>query len=285
MGKSVAVLAVHGVGSQGAKTPANTSTLTFSKSLANLVAAEIGKTKFKNHVAWHEGFWADILQNRQGRYLHLIKRRTRGDQMRGFLARNISDAATYRLISTDPKADTYQRIHERIERALDDFNSDPDVDKDARLIILAHSLGGHIMSNYLYDMQKKPVMPLTDFRNARTTMAFVTFGCNIPLFTFAYDPADVMPIRRPGTALATPKYRKYYLKTWWRNYYDKDDILGYPLRDIGPGYKELEAKKELKDIPINAGGLFTSWNPMSHNAYWKDADFYRPVARLINKAI
>lgn len=43
MGKSIVVLAVHGVGSQGAKTPANTSTLTFSKALANLIAAEIGK--------------------------------------------------------------------------------------------------------------------------------------------------------------------------------------------------------------------------------------------------
>jgi hypothetical protein len=38
----------------------------------------------------------------------------------------------------------------------------------------------------------------------------------------------------------------------------------------------------LKDISINAGSFFSSWNPLSHNAYWKDPDFYRPVARLLN---
>jgi len=283
MGKSVAVLAVHGMGSQGATEPKDTSKLTFSKDLKRLVADEIyrrNKFKFQNHVAWREVFWADILQKRQDNYFHKIKNRTRGNRLRRFLVKNISDAAAYRQIPSDPKANTYKKIHQKIDMVLNHFVNIDEVDDDARLIILAHSLGGHIMSNYLYDLQRNPSKP-TDFLNARTTMAFVTFGCNIPLFTFAYDPDYVKPITRPGIALRS----QYILKTWWRNYYDKDDVLGYPLSGISKGYRALKKSGELKDIPINAGGPFTFWNLLSHNAYWKDADFYKPVADLIVKAI
>jgi len=75
------------------------------------------------------------------------------------------------------------------------------------------------------------------------------------------------------------------LTNWWQNFYDKDDVFGYPLGEISPGYEALKNKGELSDKSINAGGFLTSWNLLSHNAYWKDADFYRPVARLIDKAI
>lgn len=281
MKKSVAVLAIHGIGSQGVPASKTSSELTFSKELARRVVKKIGKGKFKQHVAWREVFWADVLQSRQKRYLRKIKRQTSVGLLRRYLVHNLSDAAAYRKIPNDPNANTYERIHGRIDRVLDDFQRDPDVDGNARLIILAHSLGGHIMSNYLYDMQKNPPPNLTDFQQAKTTMAFVTFGCNIPLFTFAYSPPDVTPISRPGTALKV----KYKLKTWWGNYYDKDDVLGFPLEGIGPKYKALVKNRELKEIQINAGNLFRSRTPWSHNDYWEDKDFYGPVARLIKKAI
>jgi len=280
MTKPVAVLAVHGIGSQGAKAPTDSATLSFSKAHARLVRNHVGAPKFDPNVAWREGFWADILQSRQETYLRRIKRRTRGDEFRGFVLRNLSDAASYRWTPQNQSADTtYWRIHARIDAALK--NLEAEVAPDARLIILAHSLGGHIMSNYIYDRLKKPDPNGSDFFNLKRTMAFVTFGCNIPIFVFAYDPEDVTPIWRPGSAL-DPKYR---LRSWWLNYYDKDDILGFPLRDIGPKYEKMVKDKEIADVSINAGGLFKFWNPLSHNAYWKDADFFTEVAKLINVAL
>lgn len=249
MRKSVAVLAIHGMYSQGGNKRPNTPKLTFSRNLHNRVVKEFNKKEWNfENVAWHEVFWVDILQQRQDDYLNEIKRGTRWHRIRRFMVRNISDAAAYRQI---PNANTYERIHQRIDETLLDLQQV--VDDDVRLIILAHSL-----------------------------MAFVSFGCNIPLFTFAYSPNDVKPISRPGTSL---KGTKYYLETWWHNYYDKDDVLGYPLRDIGNKYTKMVTDRELKDIPINAGNLLTFWNLLSHNAYWKPPDFFKPVAKLIKEAI
>ena len=36
-----------------------------------------------------------------------------------------------------------------------------------------------------------------------------------------------------------------------------------------------------KDIPINAGSVFSSCNPLSLGEYWTDNSFTKPVAKLI----
>ncbi|MGB5660030.1 MAG: hypothetical protein WBO54_11155 [Thermoanaerobaculia bacterium] len=64
----------------------------------------------------------------------------------------------------------------------------------------------------------------------------------------------------------------------WLNFYDPGDILGYPLKPISEGYAEVVTR----DIAINAGGVFSSWNPLSHNGYWTDNDFTQPVAHFIS---
>lgn len=50
----------------------------------------------------------------------------------------------------------------------------------------------------------------------------------------------------------------------WINFYERNDILGYPLRPIDPAY--AAAVKE--DIEIRVGGPATSWNPLSHGGYF-----------------
>ena len=55
-------------------------------------------------------------------------------------------------------------------------------------------------------------------------------------------------------------------------------MLGFPLRDVSPRYAAMANDNRLADVEINAGSILTSWNPLSHNAYWTDEDFYRPVA-------
>jgi len=54
-------------------------------------------------------------------------------------------------------------------------------------------------------------------------------------------------------------------------------VLGYPLKAINQRYAQVVAD----DIPINVGGIFSSWNPMAHQKYWTDNDFTKPVTRFI----
>jgi hypothetical protein len=146
------------------------------------------------------------------------------------------------------------------------------------LIILAHSLGGHVMSNYIYDMQKpnSPVaVGLNDFQKMKTLAGIITFGCNIPFYTFAFDKINIKPIKFPGQKL-TPDQKT---KAKWLNFYDPDDVLGYPLKAINKAYSDIVNQ----DIPINVGGILSSWNPMSHTKYWTDNDFTKPVSRFISK--
>ena len=141
------------------------------------------------------------------------------------------------------------------------------------------------MSNYIWDRQKRGARSLgNDFEDLKTLTAILTFGCNMPLFTLAHR--TVVPIKFPLKGLAryfpsgtSPEAIRKASR--WRNYYDPDDILGYPLKPLSAGY----AKAVYQDIDINVGGLFSSWNPMSHGQYWTDNNFTKPAAKAIGDVL
>ena len=164
------------------------------------------------------------------------------------------------------------------------------------LVFLAQSLGCQVLSSYIYDAQKAlgggPVHAgiwkdvdawaqralgyrlTTDekrFLAGATCAAFVTTGCNIPIFVAAHKQMDIKPIARP-----TPHFE-------WINIYDPDDALGWPLQPLSPGYAAL-----VQDRAINAGQgmvnwILKSWNPWSHAAYWDDRQVLDPLAALIRR--
>ena len=141
------------------------------------------------------------------------------------------------------------------------------------------------MSNHIYDRQshrRKNNVGMTGnkLQDMETVTALVTFGCNIPVFVFAYKDKDIKPIAYPGHGLATDAQ----VKPWWLNYYDKQDVLGYPLAPTSKAYEKLKTTGALLDKAINVGDIFQSWNPLSHNAYWHDDSFVKPVAKLIKDA-
>jgi hypothetical protein len=119
------------------------------------------------------------------------------------------------------------------------------------VILVAQSLGCHVISNYIWDAQhagsvvagiwKAPEDDLTsmeqsDFRKLKTLKRLYITGCNIPIFVAGHRP--ILPIR------------------------------------------------VTEDIPINAGGnvlstLLASWNPLSHLQYWKDAEVINHIVDSI----
>ncbi len=274
----VAVAVIHGMGSQGDK-PQAPNAVSFSADLYRGLRDRIGPARFDRLVGWREIFWADILQERQQIYIdRALVGEARWMGVREFVMHRLADAAAYRW-ERDENAFVYREVHGRVAAGLDHLE---DVTGgEAPLIVLAHSLGGHIMSNYIWDMQKGHTTAPTPFQRLETMAGMVTFGCNIPIFTFAYAPDAIEAIDRPGPRI--PPERQ--LQPWWMNFNDRDDPLGMPLAGAGGEYAELHDSGQLFEAWINTGNVFTSWNPASHNGYWKDADFQRPVARMIEDAM
>lgn len=264
MAKDLAIAVIHGMGSQDPS---------FADPMIEELDRRVGKDA--DRIAWKTIFWADILAPRQRQYFRDANRNNDLDyvRLRKFVISALGDAAAYQKVESAANT-TYERIHERVEQRIGDLFENDLERTSPPLIVLAHSLGGHIMSNYIWDMQHAGAhvsTGLSEFERMRTLAGMVTFGCNIPLFTFAYD--DVIPIDFPAPKL--PDHIKG--KARWLNFFDPDDILGYPLKSTNAAYRKVVNR----DIAINAGGIFSSWNPLSHNEYWTDNDFTKPVARFI----
>ena len=278
----IGVLVIHGVGHTRAERPSDTSELTFSKEMARRVRRKLGEKA--RGMAWREVTWSDILQKRQQKFYEAIRDKTGYDNPRAFVMSAMSDSAAYRK-TADGSSAIYEQIHSRFETTLRDLETD--VGPDAPILILAHSLGGHIASNYLYDLQRfesrsgegRFGSPL---QNLRTVAGLMTFGCSIPVFLFGHDNDDIVPITYPGVDLPPAQQ----IRTWWQNFYDKHDILSYPLGPAAKCYQQMVANRELRDVPIHLGAPSTAyWDPLSHGAYWDDAELITPVVHYINKLL
>ena len=67
----------------------------------------------------------------------------------------------------------------------------------------------------------------------------------------------------------------------WLNFFDADDVLGYPLRPLSASYHDAVSA----DLQIDVGSILKSWNPLSHEEYWTDNDFIAPVAGMIREIL
>jgi hypothetical protein len=150
------------------------------------------------------------------------------------------------------------------------------------VLLIAQSLGCQVMSNYLWDAQKQTSRrgvwraprtrrgtPLDDFLRLKTLRYFYTTGCNIPIFLAGFPEKDIRAVKVNSGGYA---FR-------WKNYYDPDDVLGWPLRPLSPSYDQAV----YEDVPISAGGsllghLAYSWNTLSHLRYWQDDEVLKPLA-------
>ena len=267
MAKKLAIVVIHGMGTQ-------------TSDFANDMITELNDRvddlgKDLDDIEWQSIFWANILSTRQETYLRDANAFNDLDYigLRRFVISALGDASAYRKVD-DAANSTYALIHQRVREGINALEHEVEI--DAPLIVMAHSLGGHIMSNYIWDMQHADpanLAGLSTFNQLHTLAGMVTFGCNIPLFVFAH--ANIVPIEFPAAELPDPGDVR--AKAKWLNYFDPDDVLGYPLKAINNAYVDVVDA----DIAINVGGLFSSWNPISHTKYWTDNDFTKPAAEFI----
>ena len=280
---SLGVLVVHGMGRQQPG---------FAEGLRAAVTARLGQAS--KPLVWQEALWAPILEPRETALWDAMEKAVDpGGRpikldwvwVREFILHNFGDATAYQRDHHIESAG--QLIHQRISNAIE-MLSERLGDPSAPIVVMAHSLGGHIMSNYIWDRQHparhtppgEPLMPVP------TLAGMITFGCNLPLFALAYR--DAKPIDLPGVAISDPAL---VAAVRWLNFLDRDDVLGWPLRpvyekdaaDFTPGQRRT--LDHLEDHELSVGGMLTGWNPASHDYYWEDPVFVQRVAEYLHSIL
>ena len=277
----VAVLVIHGMGRHAKAAPDEPRHLSFADPLYRALIKRLGSDAAP-HVVLRETFWADILQTRQDALTRAMEQVLPVGPGRRLMLSYIGDGANFQY---SPRPDsTYQKVHQRIEGSLRSLAAV--VDPATPLVILAHSLGGHMVSTYLWDRNKTPApdeSATTAFLRGATLANFVTFGCNIPIFAFGHH--DICAIN-PRTWATAGHLRP----TWWDNFYTRADFLSFPLATTGGDYARLADASgpevpQLVDHPIRVGGLLTSWNIAAHARYWDAPALIDPVAEHLRVQI
>ncbi|MEM9239402.1 MAG: hypothetical protein AAGB07_05425 [Pseudomonadota bacterium] len=255
------ILTLHGMG--------NTSR-SYAEELFDEIRHRLGEDADK--IATHAVFYQNIMQENQSRYLDRVKGQLRWDDMREFMLYGFSDAASLESKKDGEESPYFQaqlRIFQGLKALYNSLSGG-----DRRVVIIAQSLGGQVISNYLWDARPDRAAKHGIWRDppsfqspeeeafcrGRSTKRLLTTGCNIPIFCAGSDPKRITPIDE-----LSPGFE-------WHNYYDKDDVLGWPLQPLSEAY----AERVTGDHAINSGG-FGSVTPFSHIKYWGDKDFLRPL--------
>ncbi|AFY32629.1 hypothetical protein [Calothrix sp. PCC 7507] len=198
--------------------------------------------------------------------------------LRKFMLFGFSDVSTLEHRATDDGS-VYKKIQKIIIYSLQVARKELETN-NIPIVIVAHSLGCQVISNYLWDAQNNKGIWQTgsldypdfkseqeDFLKLKSLKYLFTTGCNIPLFVAGF--ADIKAIPKPNADFK------------WLNYYDKDDVLGWPLKPLSPSY-DLVVEQ---DIEIDSGNIWQSWNPQSHDGYWTDEEFINPLSQVIHSLI
>lgn len=263
MAIKLGIVVVHGMGDQDSRYADG-----MIREISGLVKGLGGDA---GALCWEPLYWADLLEPRERE----LWRRLTDDHslgcksIRKFVISAFGDAIAYQRVPG--RIDTYTRLHERVRLRLRALRAAMG-ESDLPVFVMAHSLGCAILSDYVWDRQKEaPNGVDTPTERLENLVGLVTFGCNLPLFTLAFSPVQAITFPPP----TLPPHLREVAR--WMNYYDPHDVLGYPLKPLDPSYDRAVTR----DVPINVGGLLTSWNPLCHSEYWTDNDFTHPVAKQL----
>ena len=267
----IAIGIVHGMGQQ---------TVDFYKDMADKLHEAMAWVNPKIKLVIEGIYWADITDSLENK----LWQRTDSNQLRwnktlnlrSFVVNYLGDAIAYQAIPKDddpcPHDYIYDDIHERYAEQLQRLASR--AGDNAPLCIISHSLGTIISSNYFYDLEHSRMRPriATLIRNSQSKLVngqtlthFYTMGSPIALWTMRFE--------RFGQPVTVPASRLKPLGIGeWINFFDRDDIIAYPLKGLNANYGNAVTD----DVEIRCPGLL-GWTPASHGGYYNS----RPLIRRI----
>ncbi len=284
MSKKAALITIHGMGD----TPVN-----YNEEIVSELRGRLGEKSQDLHIG--SVYYQKILQGNENLVWDKVSRRLKWDALRKFLLFGFADAA-----GLENGKESVNSVYSQAQTFL---ASELLAARNAMggvgpVVILAHSLGCQVASCYFWDamqyaknqfpkvgiwqdinyLQKQvnggvPLSPdEISFIQGKSLQYFYTTGCNIPIFVAAHLSKDILPIE-PNSTFE------------WHNFYDKDDVLGWPLAELSTDYANV-----VKDHVVNAGGgimgwILKSWNPMSHGQYWGDDEILDPLEKHLRQLL
>ena len=236
------VLFIHGIGSQD---------VDFADGMIAKLRKEL---KDPDAVEFETVHWAPLIEEKsQSMWKRLTTRKLGWKFLRKYFINALGDATAY-------NNEMYDDVHTCIEDAMMALRHKLHYHPFTPVIVVAHSLGCAMITDYIWDRQHSENM-VTD-RFMLPIKGIFTMGCNIPVFALSHEPIHAIDAS----------------EIKWVNIYDKDDIMGYPLQPVSESYAEAVDA----DMQVNTGRWWSSWNPLSHNDYWTDNDVIDIMSEVMN---
>ena len=233
-----------------------------------------GRGLNREEIAWQSVHWAPLLSARESQlWVDLsAEHDLNWAKLRKFFVNAFGSSTAYnsRRGAAD---DFYHRVHDTVHQSLQELKLKLG-GEDKPLVVIAHSLGSMIMSDYIWDRQKGKDAERyggSRFERMETMAGLVTLGSNIPFFTLACR--EIVSIQFPPPELPD-RLKK---KAKWLNLYDSDDVLGWPLKPLSQSYSSAVTE----DMEVNVGNILTAWNPANHAGYWTHEGVIKPIAYLV----
>jgi hypothetical protein len=277
----IAVAVVHGIGTQ-----AEDFEKEVAKDLHDLCRPACGD-EVEREIVIKGVHWASVLNSRQN---DLMKRINVDDLhgpwrgIRTFLITYAADVLAY----ADPASWVYKGVHTKFAMTLRSLMEE--TSPTAPLFIVSHSLGTVIASNYLWDLQQEYKLrgqnenipraarsvwqhDPTPLEQGRTLTMLYMLGSPLGLWSLRFvNDDDNVPIDAPPN-IDGWLFDDLNLPQGWVNMYDREDIIGYPLRGLNQFYAD-----RVQDVVVNVGNKITSRTPLSHILYFKDEDVTQEIA-------
>jgi hypothetical protein len=301
--KKLVVLAFHGIGTYWEDFQVEGRR--FDRFLKSGLRSRLGAAF--DEIVWAPVLWSDrTLEQRQA---GLLARRRPPALWRGlfeFVASSLTDATAYKLTDRDEdyRRSAYFRIQALVRSSLRAVESSGPAIGGLPVFGIADSMGCRVLSSYAWDADRHPARivdegenpdALTDFQRLRTIAGLVYTGCNLPLLTMDIPNSATMPMKLPLNPLpGRPEF-----VSAWLNYYDGDDVLGYPIdqeysayfggthddRDQFPAWNRDPSREQRpRDMKVSVGGI-PGITPFAHLYYWRSSAILDEVARQIKRLL
>ena len=227
-----------------------------------------------DRIAWRPVYYQPVLQRNERAIFDRMRPQLRWEGLRELMLFGFSDAASLehkKELALSPYWQTQRLILQRLDELYDESaacNAPP-------VAIVAQSLGGQVISNYIWDAQQPRAYagiwsaPLDDgvpadsprdrFRRMRSLQLLLTTGCNIPVFVAGHSTIEPIDRRKLGAGFR------------WINQFDPDDVLGWPLAQLSPPYAALVEDHAVNAAATRCSGAIKSLTPYSHTQYWTTA--------------
>lgn len=302
MAQPVAVVFVHGI---------NTHESGYHAPMQAAIDSAL-PARLRDSVSYRAVYWAERVRHRQQTYLDAVGRHGlfKDTAHRRLVIQGLGDAAAYQK-TKNFRNSAYYEIQEDVRKVLEDLDQDNLPDRP--LIFIGHSLGCHIVSSFVWDINSikhwsddriekededvakfaRYLKGGSPFRRLDTLAGLVMMGSNMPLFTFTFGPDRVFPITRSRGEAESPAFPGQGLnertlnRARWVNYYSRNDLLGFPLKPLNEAYA---AEERLTDIEVASEGPLRRVAsyvapPLAayraHTGYWTNPKVVRGAAGLI----